>query len=613
MYGGTKTEMERLLADATKLTGVKYDISNLSDVYNAIHAVQGELGITGTTAKEASSTFSGSLDSMKSAYSNVMSNMSLGRDMEGPLNALAETTSTFFVNNFIPMVGNILKTLPSAISTFFQAAAPSFALAGTAIMNQFGMGISTGITGLLPKIQATLSPLITGFKTAFSQLPVFFQTVVSTITPIIETIAIAFTKLDFSGFQSLMTSLIPAIQNAFTTMMTIVSPAIDTIVNSFVNMWNSIQPLITILSSALMPVLQIVGSFLGGVLKGVLIGISGAFDAISVVVKILTPIISFLIDVFKLCVPALTVVAEWIGVAVGLFGNLGGAGKTLASILKSAWTNIKSAISIAGNSISKVISVIKTAFSKLGSAGSALKTLISKVWNGIKSVISTVGSAIGKVISSIKSFFTSLSSAGTALKSGITSAWNGMKSIISSVASKITGIVDKVKGAFNSLKEIDISEAGKAIMNGFLGGLKAAYENVKEFIGGIGEWIKDHKGPISYDRKLLIPAGNAIMGGLNSSLQNSFKDVQKTVSGMADSLNSDFNLTTNMAVETDRFNISKLTSASSQGNSETPINSGMFTLQIENFNNYNDTDVKKLGQELQFMVNNMNLAKGRVK
>ncbi|RCT80983.1 hypothetical protein B1171_00010, partial [Enterococcus faecium] len=64
-YGGTKTEMERLLADAQKLTGVKYDINNLSDVYEAIHAVQEELDITGTTAKESAETFSGSLASMK--------------------------------------------------------------------------------------------------------------------------------------------------------------------------------------------------------------------------------------------------------------------------------------------------------------------------------------------------------------------------------------------------------------------------------------------------------------------------------------------------------------------------------------------------------------------
>lgn len=123
-YGGTKEEMQRLLADAQKLTGVKYDINNLSDVYSAIHAVQEELDITGTTAKEAAETFSGSFSAMKAAFSNVLGNLSLGRDIEPALNALAETASTFLFKNFIPMVANILKALPGAIATFIKAAIP---------------------------------------------------------------------------------------------------------------------------------------------------------------------------------------------------------------------------------------------------------------------------------------------------------------------------------------------------------------------------------------------------------------------------------------------------------------------------------------------------------
>ena len=96
-YGGTKTEMERLLADAQKITGVKYDINNLSDVYSAIHVIQGQLDITGTTAKEAATTISGSFASMKAAAKNVM-----GRDCpwygcRTSTAGVGETTITFFV------------------------------------------------------------------------------------------------------------------------------------------------------------------------------------------------------------------------------------------------------------------------------------------------------------------------------------------------------------------------------------------------------------------------------------------------------------------------------------------------------------------------------------
>lgn len=78
--------------------------------------------------------------------------------------------------------------------------------------------------------------------------------------------------------------------------------------------------------------------------------------------------------------------------------------------------------------------------------------------------------------------------------------------------------------------DFDLFAAGRAIMESFTDGLTHAWEATKEFVSGIGDWIREHKGPISYDRKLLIPAGKAIMGGLNESLQASFKSVQKQLS-----------------------------------------------------------------------------------
>ncbi|HEN3144752.1 TPA: PblA, partial [Streptococcus agalactiae] len=91
-YGGTQEEMKRLLADAQKLTGKKYDISNLSDVYEAIHAIQGKIGITGTTAKEAATTFTGSFEAMKAASKNLLGKMALGEDIKPSLKALFDTT-----------------------------------------------------------------------------------------------------------------------------------------------------------------------------------------------------------------------------------------------------------------------------------------------------------------------------------------------------------------------------------------------------------------------------------------------------------------------------------------------------------------------------------------
>ena len=111
-----------------------------------------------------------------------------------------------------------------------------------------------------------------------------------------------------------------------------------------------------------------------------------------------------------------------------------------------------------------------------------------------------------------------------------------MGSIFSSVGSKVTGIVNNVKNIISGLANIDISGAGSAIIDGFLKGLKSGFESVKNFVGGIAEWIKEHKGPISYDKKLLIPAGNAIMDGLNEGLTSQFTNVKKKVTSMANEI-----------------------------------------------------------------------------
>lgn len=131
-----------------KITGVKYDINNLSDVYSAIHVIQGQLDITGTTAKEAATTISGSFASMKAAAQNVMGQIALGMDIKPALSALAETMTTFLVGNLLPAVWNVISALPGALVTFIQTATPQLA---TALM-QFVPEIATQVQTALPQL-----------------------------------------------------------------------------------------------------------------------------------------------------------------------------------------------------------------------------------------------------------------------------------------------------------------------------------------------------------------------------------------------------------------------------------------------------------------------------
>ncbi len=142
-YGGTKTEMQRLLTDAEKFSGVHYDINNLNDVYSAIHVIQDEMGVTGTTAKEAASTLSGSFGMMKAAGKDLLGNLALGKDIGPSMKALADSASTFLFDNLFPAIGNIIKQLPSAIGTFITEAGPKFAEGAVQIFKAIGNGLMT--------------------------------------------------------------------------------------------------------------------------------------------------------------------------------------------------------------------------------------------------------------------------------------------------------------------------------------------------------------------------------------------------------------------------------------------------------------------------------------
>lgn len=182
-YGGTKSEMERLLADAQKISGVEYNIDNLSDVYSAIHVIQGQLDITGTTAKEAATTISGSFNQMKAAAKNVMGEIALGMDVGPALNELANTIITFAAGNLLPAVWNVISALPSAIVTFVTALGPQLFAAVSGLIPQIASGITTGIPTLYQSAMQLMDQFNIGIQ---EQFPTLLQKGVDFISNIVN-------------------------------------------------------------------------------------------------------------------------------------------------------------------------------------------------------------------------------------------------------------------------------------------------------------------------------------------------------------------------------------------------------------------------------------------
>ena len=542
-YGGTKQEMQRLLADAEKLTGVKYNINNLSDVYSAIHAIQENLDITGTTAKEAASTFSGSFESMKAAAQNVLGKLALGEDIQPALDALLESTKTFLVNNLAPMIGNILKQLPKLLLGTLKGVFTSMfgegigsALTGilTTLVGAFAgfkifsvvSGFLSGLTGII----ATVKTAVMGFFAILSANPIGI--VITAIGALVAGLVYFFTQTETGKaiFQDFMTWL----SATWTELSPVLTEVWNNMVTAATTAWNVMVEFVT-------PIVQEVASFIKTVWDKISTWWSEnqgliqqtfetVWNTIQTVIQTVMPIIQSIIEI------AMNILAPFIETT---WNNICTVVTTVWELIKIA---IQTAMDVIGGIITLVMAVINGDWE---TAWNTIKSVGESIWNGLSSAGQAIFNGFSQILSNIWETIKSVaSSAWGTLKStvlglingivnGAQLAWNSMKQAVSSLVSNVTSI-------FNGIKNINLWEAGKAILNGFLGGLKSAWEGVTNFVGGIANWIRDHKGPIEYDRKLLIPAGNAIMQGLDQGLQERFKGVKETVGGMAGEISDVF-------------------------------------------------------------------------
>ena len=666
-YGGTKQEMQRLLADAEKLTGVKYDINNLSDVYSAIHAIQENLDITGTTAKEAASTFSGSFESMKAAAQNVLGKIAIGENILPSLRALLDTTSTFLFNNFLPMLGNVFSGLGVVLSEGVSNVVSQF----------FGESIGNAVNGQLSRVVGifqTFFDMIFGSLNREDNIDIlealgFSEGATTQIVNIAENIRETFVNIgsaigDILGIAGEFVSELLGIEsgeqgvNLLGTAFELLSSALKN-VSSFIkeitNFFRENQAAADLLKTAIValgvgiPVVEFATFIagLGGIpgifaiiqtaITGFAASATAAISAIPIVgwiaaavaalawfftqtetgKSIIQDFMTWLSNIWESIAPGLTEVWNNMVTAATTAWNamvefVTPIIQAVVDFIKSIWNDvyqwfdenqalIQQVFSIYWNAIQTVIqtvmgviqTIIETAMSILGPyielAWNNICTVVITAWELIKNSIQTVIDVIQGIIKAVMQIITGdwsgawetikgvgdtiwngivtnaqiifngfaqiLSNTWNTISSVASSAWESLKSLVlglidgivngaqnawDTMSNAVSSLVSNVTGFFDQLWNIDLFGAGQAILEGFLSGLKSMWSSVTDFVGGIASWIRDHKGPIEYDRKLLIPAGNAIMQGLDGGLKDRFKDVKKTVNGVAGEISDVF-------------------------------------------------------------------------
>ena len=418
-YGGTKSEMERLLADATKLSGVEYKIDNLSDVYSAIHVIQTELGITGTTAKEAESTFSGSFASMKAAAQNLMANMTLGRDLGPSLEALAQTVSTFVFGNLLPMLWNMVTSIPQVASGLLSGAWSSIsgwlASAPSGAMESMISGLSGGISDFVSRFSAGLTEglpqIIEGAKTIGNGVidgivqtgPMLFQGMADLIT---------------TGAQGLLENTPMLLEAGGEIVTNIINGIVEMLPSLLETGWNLITSLITSLGENLPQIIETGFEVVTNIINGILNALPSIFDvAMDIVTNICDTIAS----------------TDWVTVGTNI----------LQSIVNGILSLISSVAATAQNIITTLCSKFSsTNWGQLGS--NALTGII----NGLGSMLGSLIGMAGQLVQGIWNTFTSIDwgSIGSNIINGIISGISGMASALWDSA------VNVAKGALDSAK-----------------------------------------------------------------------------------------------------------------------------------------------------------------
>lgn len=336
-YGGTKEEMQRLLEDAEKLSGVKYDISSYSDIIDAIHVVQTEMGITGTTAKEAEATISGSIGMLKSSFQNLITGLG---DADADIDKLCDNVVNSFnsvVKNITPVVRNLAKTVPNALEGILDAIAPLLPE-----LLEMGVGLFeallSGFTSVLPELMNTAASLVTTLVQGIIEaLPELIESLVTTLLDAIP-------QIIETGVE-LLTALVENLPEIITTICEVLPQIIESTISTLLDHLPEIveagvkllTALITNLPQIILTIVQALPQIITAVINALVNNIP---KIIETGVKLLTALITNLPQIIAEIVRAMPQIIT--GIVSALGEGVSQVAEVGANLVRGLWQGIQS-------------------------------------------------------------------------------------------------------------------------------------------------------------------------------------------------------------------------------------------------------------------------------
>lgn len=500
-YGGTKEEMERLLADAEKLSGVKYDVSSYADIVDAIHVVQTEMGITGTTAKEAASTISGSIGMMKSSWQNLLTGFADGNqdmtelisELWNSIQAVADNVlpriqetmagiSRFVVRavpmllkKIPPMLGQILPQMMSASMTLLQTVVKTLIEALPSLLSELSGAITSVISNAVSNVSGALGGV---FSSSFTSYLSYFQMAFGNLSEMLMQSVIPMFTAQFEGlktiFADVYNAMLPVIEmigmltgdivlNAIEYVSSVVIPVITDVVTAFTQIANTIITAVTPAITQICDAFNTLQSIINEAISDYIIPTLQMFiDMIEQLWIENQDKITAVGELFKTVFNDIAMVVQWfVGVVeqyiYPLFINLVNWTQENMSQIKAIFQSV---FDIIGGIVNTFTAMFKGDWSGMwegikqimsGAVGVIknlfilLNDFFQSIWNKINSMMS---SAVNRVKDTLVNTFTTIKNKVTEIFKGM---WDGIKSVLNSIIGGVEGMVNGVIRGINKL------------------------------------------------------------------------------------------------------------------------------------------------------------------